>query len=90
MDGRLQTREDIVIENWGDQEVTVVSAISYRPEEELTLELPGDRLTQLAVTVRDTRPTTGPDGSVRFRLRLAFDPLAVFADAESGNRDYQP
>jgi hypothetical protein len=80
LDGSLRIREEVAIESWGDHQVVVLSSTPARPNDTLTLELPGDGPRHVLVTVAESKPVVAPDGSLRHRLCLAGQ-----LDARTGN-----
>jgi hypothetical protein len=80
IEGSLRVREEVAIESWDDREIVVLSSTPSRPEDTLTLELPGVDPRHVVVKVAESRPVVAPDGSLRHRLLLAVRP-------EAGNGD---
>jgi len=73
VEGSLRLRDEVVIEKWGEQEVVVLSPEPIRPEERLTLEIPGGLHLRVNVRVSESRPAVTDDGSIRHRLRLVIE-----------------
>jgi len=73
VEGSLRLRDEVVIEKWGEQEVVVLSPEPIRPEERLTLEIPGNLHLRVNVRVSESRPAVTDDGSIRHRLRLVIE-----------------
>jgi hypothetical protein len=74
VDGSLRVREEVAIEAWDEDEVVILSPEPCRPDERLTLEVPGDAQRRLAVRVSECRPAVaGDDGAIRHRLRLQIE-----------------
>ena len=71
--GNLWLREDVIVEQWGEDEVVVLSPEPITPEERLTLELPGDPHRRTHVRVLESRPAVTGDSAIRHRLRLAIE-----------------
>jgi hypothetical protein len=78
--GSLRVREEVAIESWNDHQIVVVGSTPSRPDDTLTLELPGPGPRHVTVTVAESKPIVASDGSLRHRLRLAVQP-----DAGIGN-----
>jgi hypothetical protein len=85
VDGSLHVREQVAIERWEDREIEVVSLAPCAANERLALELAGDGDGQLVATVVESRPFVGPDGSIRYRVRMAFD-APIPTSPDEGNR----
>lgn len=73
VDGSLRVREEVAIEAWNEDEVVILSPEPCRPDERLTLEVPGDARRHLAVRVSECRPAVAGDGAIRHRLRLQIE-----------------
>lgn len=76
IDGSMRVREEVAIESWDDRQVVVLSSTPSRPEDMLTLELPGVDPRHVVVKVAQSKPIVAPDGSLRHRLLLAVQPGA--------------
>jgi hypothetical protein len=72
IDGSLRLREEVAIEQ-GDREVIVLSPEPLRPDEKLTLEIPGDPRRRVSVKVSESKPAITGDGAIRHRLRLSIE-----------------
>ena len=73
-EGELCVPADVVIEEYGDKEVSVVSNAPAHRDELLTLDAAGtssESATTLSVRVKESVPVL-VDGVVRHRLRLAI------------------
>jgi hypothetical protein len=70
IEGTLRVREEVSIESRNERQIVVLSPAPARPEDVLTLELPGVEPRHLRVAVAESRPTVAPDGSLRHRLLL--------------------
>ena len=73
-EGDLRVPADVVIEEFGEKEVSVVSTAPAHRDELLTLDAAGvgsDPSTTLSVRVKESVPVL-VDGVVRHRLRLAI------------------
>jgi hypothetical protein len=86
VDGSLRVREEVLIERWGEGEVEVMSTVPCRPNDGLTLEVPGDGVGRVTVTVQDSRPIVTADGSIQYRLRMSFEQPAVATASDKGTR----
>ena len=86
VEGSLRVREDVAIEELTDGEVVILSPEPFRPDERLTLEIPGDSRRRLSVRVRESRPAVVADGPVRHRLRLSIEHHGE-NPTESGERE---
>jgi hypothetical protein len=73
-EGELRVPADVVIEEYGDKEMSVVSTAPAHRDEVLTLDAAGigsEASTTLNVRVKESVPVL-VDGVVRHRLRLAI------------------
>jgi len=86
VDGTLHLRDEVAIEVWRDGEIEVMSVVPCQVNERLSLELPDDGDGQIPVTVRETRPVVADDGSIRYILRLSFEPSAHSTAPDGGPR----
>lgn len=86
VDGTLDVREEVAIERWGDDEVEVISLVPCRPDEQLSLELPGDSDGLITVTVVESRAVVAADGSIRYRLRMSFEQPTLLTAPDEGQR----
>jgi hypothetical protein len=77
--GNLQLRDEVSIERWGEQEVVVLSPEPVKPEERLTLEVPGHSRHRVHVRVLESRPSLTDGNVIRHRLRLAVEGQAGHA-----------
>jgi hypothetical protein len=73
----LRLREEVTIERWDQDEVVVLSPEPIKPEERLTLEIPGQSHRRVHVRVLDSRPAVVDDTAIRHRLRLGIDQPAA-------------
>ena len=73
IEGIVQIREDITVEQWNDREVVVLSPEPCRIQERLRLEVPGRFPRRIDATVLESRPVVVDDSVIRHRLRLAID-----------------
>ena len=73
----LRLREEVTIERWDQDEVVVLSPEPVKPEERLTLEIPGQSHRRVHVRVLDSRPAMIDDTAIRHRLRLAIEQPAA-------------
>ena len=87
IDGTLRVREDVTIEEWHGDEVSVISCVPSKPQERLTLEMPGDAGEQVQAVVQESRPIVTNDGSIRHRLRLVLTDRTGFTDTPYGDRN---
>jgi hypothetical protein len=71
--GSLQLRDEVSIERWGEREVVVLSPEPVKPEERLTLEVPGQSRHRVHVRVLESRPALTDGNVIRHRLRLAIE-----------------
>jgi hypothetical protein len=85
VDASLRLREEVTIERWGDHEVVVLSPEPLKPEERLTIEVPGNAHKRMHVRVLESRPEVLDDSAIRHRLRLAIEPHDA-DDPDSGGR----
>jgi hypothetical protein len=86
LSGSLHVREEVAIEVWREGEIEVTSMAPCQVNERLALEMPGDGDGLIPVTVRESRPIVAEDGSIQYRLVLAFDPSAVATTSDEGHR----
>ena len=86
VDGSLHVREEVAIEVWRDGEIEVLSVVPCQVNEQLSLELAGDGDGQIPVTVRESRPVVADDGSIRYMLRLSFEPSALPTAPDGGRQ----
>ena len=73
-EGELRVPADVVIEEYGEKELSVVSTAPAHRDEVLTLDAAGagpELTTTLSVRVKESVPVL-VDGVVRHRLRLAI------------------
>jgi hypothetical protein len=70
VDGSLRVREEVTIESRDGRQIVVLSSTPSRPDQTLTLELPGVGPRHVRVRVAESKPVVAPDGSLRHRLLL--------------------
>jgi len=71
--GSLWLREEVTIEQWGENEVVVLSPEPLTPGERPTLEIPGTSHRRTHVRVLESRPAVTDDNAIRHRIRLAIE-----------------
>jgi len=74
--GTLRVREEIAVERWDEQELEILATTPCRPGERLMVEVGGKAQRSLHVTVRESHPVVGHDGTIRHRVILAVVPDA--------------
>ena len=70
VEGSLRVREEVTIESWDERQIVVLCSTPSRPDDALTLELPGVDPQHVRVRVAESKPIVAPDGSLRHRLLL--------------------
>jgi hypothetical protein len=70
VEGSFRVREEVAIESRNERQIVVLSSTPSRPDDTLTLELPGVGPGQVRVRVAESKPVVAPDGSLRHRLLL--------------------
>jgi hypothetical protein len=70
VEGSLRVREEVAIESRNEWQIVVLSSMPSRPDDSLTLELPGAGPRHVRVRVAESKPVVAPDGSLRYRLLL--------------------
>ncbi len=83
VEGSLRVREEVTIESRNERQIVVLSSTPSRPDDTLTLELPGVDPRHVPVTVAESKPVVAPDGSLRHRILLDVR-------AEAGRRRQMP
>jgi hypothetical protein len=73
-------REEVAIERWSEAEIVVLSSTPSRPDDRLTLELPGLDPRHVLVKVTESKPVIVENGSLRHRLLLVVQPAAGNGD----------
>jgi hypothetical protein len=73
IDANLRLREEVAIEQWGSQEVVVLSPEPLKPAERVTLEIPGDARRRANARVSESRPSVAGDGVIRHRVVLQIE-----------------
>ncbi len=73
IDASLRLREEVAIERWDNGEVVVLSPEPLRPEERVTLEIPGDARRRTSARVSESRPAVVGDGAIRHRVVLSIE-----------------
>jgi len=86
VDGSLRLRDEVAIEVWGEEEVVVISPEPIRPDERLTLEIPGDSRLRLSVRVSESRPAVADDGVIRHRVRLSIEDRGTHSARDGGHQ----
>jgi len=86
VDGSLRLRDEVTIEVWGEEEVVVISPEPIRPDERLTLEIPGDSRHRLSVRVSESRPAVADDGVIRHRVRLSIEDRGTQSARDGGHQ----
>jgi hypothetical protein len=86
VDGSLRLRDEVAIEVWGEKEVVVISPEPIRPDERLTLEIPGDSRRRLSVRVSESRPAVADDGVIRHRVRLSIEDRGTHSARDGGDQ----
>ena len=71
--------EDVAIEELGNHEVSVISQAPGRAGDRFTLEVPGDPVAHLAVSVLTSTPVVAGAG-LRYRLRLRVNSAGASTD----------
>jgi len=72
VEGSLRVREEVAVEALTKDEAVVLSPEPCRPDERLTLEIPGDPPRRVGARVTECRPMVASDGDIRHRLRLTL------------------
>jgi hypothetical protein len=85
LEGSLRVREEVTIETWEGNEVSVLSTVPVPPAQHLTLELPGHEGGRVQATVQESRPIVTMEGAIRHRLLLAID-AATAIEPPNGDR----
>jgi hypothetical protein len=70
IEGSVMVRDEVTIETLGEREIVVLSPESCRPEERVSLEIPGRARHRVHATVAESRPFVAEDGAIRHRLKL--------------------
>jgi hypothetical protein len=86
VDCSLRLRDEVAIEVWGEKEVVVISPEPIRPDERLTLEIPGDSRRRLSVRVSESRPAVADDGVIRHRVRLSIEDRGTHSARDGGDQ----
>lgn len=73
LDGNVLLREEVSIEQWRGNELTVLSPEPCRPHERLRIEFPGQSRRRCRAVVLESRPLMADDGVIRHRLRLTVE-----------------
>lgn len=73
LDGSVLLREEVSIERWHGNELTVLSPDPGRPQERLRIEFPGQSWRRYGAVVTESRPLMTEDGVIRHRLRLRVE-----------------
>jgi hypothetical protein len=77
----MRVRDEVTIESLGEREIVVLSTTACRPDEVVSLEIPGGGRHHISARVADSRPLVAEDGGIRHRLTLVPGSAAV---AEGG------
>jgi hypothetical protein len=70
IDGNVRLRDEVMIEAIDEHEITVLAAEACRPDERVSLEIPGGSRSRVHARVADSRPEVAEDGAIRHRIRL--------------------
>ena len=84
VDARLRLREEVAIERWSGEEIVVLSPEPLRPQERVTLEIPGDARRRTVARVSESRPSVAGDGAIRHRVVLAIEDRGTDASHSQG------
>ena len=77
--GTARLGEDVTIEELGNHEVSVLSLTPARAGEEFTLEVPGNPVAHLSVSVLDSTPVVEGAG-LHYRIRLRVNSASNSTD----------
>ena len=85
VDGILRVRDEVVIEDWNDSEMVILSDEPCRVDERITIEIPDDERRSVTGRVAVCRPAVAGDGAIRHRIGLSIerhreDVMSVTAD----------
>lgn len=86
VEASLRLREEVTIEQWDGQEVVVLSPDPVKPEERVTLEIPGQPHHRTHLRVLESRLAVTDDSAIRHRLRLAVEEHGAYT-AHNGEHE---
>lgn len=77
MDGSLRLRDEVTIEAWSEGDVVILSPEPIKPDDRVTLEIPGESPRRLNARVSQSKPEITVDGAIRHRVRLSIESNGV-------------
>ena len=73
VDGSLRVREEVVVEEWNEQDLVILSPEPCPVGERVTLEIPDDVRRSIDGKVSECRPSVAGDEAIRHRIRLSVE-----------------
>jgi hypothetical protein len=79
IEGSLRVRDEVMVESLDRQEIVVLAPEACRPDELVSLEIPGSNSHRVHARVAESRPVVTEDGAIRHRVRLIASAAALAA-----------
>jgi hypothetical protein len=70
IEGSVRVRDEVMIESCDEREIVVIATEACRPDERVSLEIPGSGQNRVQAKVAESRPVIALDGAIRHRIKL--------------------